>query len=46
MVLVVFTSDLERGGETNELRIQIYQYIGVFDEKRLNMLVRCMGGLV
>jgi len=46
MVPAVFTSDLEQGGETNELRIQIYQYTGVFDEKRLDMLVRRMGGLV
>jgi hypothetical protein len=30
----VFTSGLERGRETNELRIQIYQYTGVFDEGR------------
>jgi hypothetical protein len=33
-------SDQEWGGEINELRIQIYQYIGVFDEERLDMLVR------
>jgi hypothetical protein len=46
MVPAVFTSGLERGRETNELRIQIYQYTGVFDEGRLDMLVRHMGGLV